>query len=145
MTQKILWLDNDLSYIGIYADEMRDNDFEVTVVKSAAEAEVELIKNAYNLLILDVMIPTFNEKEEVDYPPADTEYGTKTGLYFFKRMKPKLEEKNTAILVTTVRLDQKIREEFVEAGLPVDHFATKFALRDAPEFVKKVRSILRSG
>jgi len=144
MAKRILWLDNDLSYIGIYAEEMRDNDFEVKEVKSVAEAEAELIASQYDLLILDVMIPTFSDKEEIDYPPTETGFGTKTGLYFLKRMKALLEEKKTAVLVTTVRLDQPIRGEFLEVGLPADHFATKFALRDAPEFVKKVKSMLPS-
>ena len=143
MSKRVLWVDNDPAYIRIYVDELIDNSYEVTVVKSVAEAESLVATNSYDLLILDVMIPTVDDKEELDYPPEQTDYGHKTGLLFYKRMKARLEENNTPVLVMTVRLDRDINDEFVQAGLPRERISTKFALRDVGDFMNMVESICK--
>ncbi len=145
MTKRVIWLDNDTDYLSPYIDELKDNDFEIRVSKSVLEAETFIKENKYELLILDVMIPTVNEEEEKFYPVKETQYGHQTGLCFYKRMKKVLDEKKTAVLVNTVRLDQQIKDEFQQAGLPKENFATKFALRSTDEFLDKVNSILKKS
>ncbi|MGA9773440.1 MAG: hypothetical protein WBV94_30695 [Blastocatellia bacterium] len=144
MAKRVLWLDNDTNFLTPYAEELTDNDFEIQISKSVAEAESLLNESDYDLLILDVMIPTLNDDEEKIYPVKETEYGHKTGLCFYKRMKKVLDEKKTVVIVRTVRLDQQIKDEFRQAGLPKENFVTKFALRRTEDFLEKVNSILGS-
>jgi CheY-like chemotaxis protein len=141
MRNKILWLDNDLAYIEPYVEILRESGFEVNPVPTITQAEDQL-KGDYDLLILDIMIPTKTEQEEQVYRPERTEAGRKTGLAFYTRMKQALEEKGCRLLVLTVRLDESIFEEFLAAGLPRECYDTKMTLREAPIFLERVKDIL---
>lgn len=142
MAQRILWLDNDPAYLGTYEEALLENGFEVKLVTNVTSAERLLETETYDLLILDVMIPTKTEAEENFYPPEATDFGLKTGLLFYCRMKPKLDQNMTPVLVMTVRLDSAILDAFVKAGLKQDNFCTKMSLRERPIFIGKVKEIL---
>jgi CheY-like chemotaxis protein len=138
---KVLWLDNDLTNIEPYVEIMRDSGIEVGLASTITQAE-EQLKSEYDLLILDVMIPTKTEREEEVYHPEETESGRKTGLVFYKRMKQSLEQRGCKLLVLTVRLDEGILREFLAAGLPRGSYETKMTLREAPIFLERVKGIL---
>jgi CheY-like chemotaxis protein len=144
MSTQILWLDNDLAYLEPYVEALTDEGYQVTVVGTVGEAEFRLEKGHYDLLILDVMIPTKNDNEEINYSPELTKQGQKTGLVFYQRVKDVLEQAKTKVLVMTVRLDKEVLNEFRDSDLPRDRFATKFALREVEVFLKKVRDTLNN-
>ena len=141
MNKKILWLDNDVSYVEPYVEELELEGYATIVVKSVAEAE-ELIKNnQFALLILDVMIPTTSE-EEKQYPSEMTDFGHKVGLHFYRRMKRFLDAANTRVVVMTIRIDKDISDEFIQAGLPRDCLFTKISVMKTPEFLGKVKGLI---
>jgi CheY-like chemotaxis protein len=144
MAKRVLWLDNDKAYLGPYVKAMRELGYKVELATSVPEAE-SLVQSSsehskpYDLLILDVMIPTKTALEERMYPPDKTDHGFKAGLLFYERNKEKLKNAGTHVLVLTLRIDRDIYQEFVKAGLPEGCFATKFALRDVPVFTQWIK------
>jgi CheY-like chemotaxis protein len=140
MKKKILWLEDDMAYSVEYKKGMPE-DFEMTLVHNVTDAEREIKEHQYDLLILDVMIPIWDQ-ELKDYPPDLTESGYKTGLVFFKRMKSVLEEKNTPVFVVTMFMDDKIMHEFIGIGLQSGCFATKYSLREMGDFRDKITELL---
>jgi CheY-like chemotaxis protein len=142
MSKQVLWLDNDVAYITPYKNALEDLGFTVTVVRSVGEAEFRLKNGPYELMILDVMVPTRDQEEEKGYPPTETDYGHKTGLVFYLHKREELKDSSTRVFVFTVRLDESVKDEFLAAGLPLSNFATKFALRDVNNFLKKMQAIL---
>src|ERR1041385_8846377 len=145
MAKRVLWLDNDATYVTVYEEAMEAAGYEVTVRKTVAEAMSEIRQAPFDLLILDVMIPTKSELEELDYPPIETDYGTKTGLVFYRRLAGEPNASRMKILVLTVRLDEAVKIEFMAENLPATNFATKFALRDAVDFVNTVDKMMASS
>jgi len=135
-------LDNDPAYTRPYVNSLREEGYHVIPVTTVTEAEDFIEKDRADLFILDVMIPTKTEAEEEYYKPEVTDYGHKTGLIFYHRMKDKLRAANTPVLVMTVRLDKPLTNDFVAEGLPQDRFSTKMALCDTPVFLKKVKQLL---
>jgi CheY-like chemotaxis protein len=142
MSAKVLWLDNEPGDIKSFVKELRGHGYNVTVERSVSEAEKLLESNRYDLLIVDVMIPTVSENEEDLYPPEDTNLGRSTGLLFYKRVRKHLQQAGTSVLIMTVRLDKKIQQGFIEVGIPPDCFTTKLALRRVPDFLDKIQEIL---
>jgi CheY-like chemotaxis protein len=142
MPERILWLDNDPAYLEPFVEALAEEGYEVEVVATVAEAEQSLREKRYELLLLDVMIPTINAKEEERFDPVLTKMGNNTGLLFFTLNKELMEQRGMRLLVMTVRLDKPIMDEFVKAGLPRTSFATKYDLRDANVFLARIRGIL---
>jgi len=142
MAKKILWLDNDPVLIDDHVNALREQGYEVTVKTTAMNAETHIRDHHYDLLILDVMIPTKNEEEEKVYEPEKTNYGYKTGLLFYRRMKDELAKAGTQVLVMRIKLDKEILDEFVAEGIKPEHITTKFALRNVDVFCDKIKAIL---
>ena len=141
----ILWLDNDVAQTDPYVHELQRRGHAVQVVKRIAECE-DLLNAAFNgarydMLILDVMIPTKDAAEEERYDPVSTDRGNITGLAFWKQWRQRLAEMSTKVLVLTVRLDRTIKQQFLAAALPIESFATKLQLREVSDFVKRVEQI----
>src|SRR5436305_5859288 len=120
MNRRVLWLDNDPLYIGPYVKSLEDIGDVVTVVTNVTKAEELVNENAYDLLIIDAMIPAMDDEEEIIYPPQETDRGLKMGVAFYRRLKERLARKGTAVLALTVRLDETIQKEFELAGLPIE-------------------------
>jgi CheY-like chemotaxis protein len=142
VSKRVLWLDNDIPYIRPYVNALKAKNYEVDYVASLSRAEGLLLDKSFDLIIIDVMVPTQNDSELRDYPDAETDYGHKTGLVFFNRIKRKLGKGLPPVLIMTVRLDQEIRDEFVNSGLKAESFLTKYDVRDVGDFMKKVNRIL---
>jgi DNA-binding response OmpR family regulator len=140
--KRVLWLDNDSSWIHPYVAELIRAGYETRVVTSVSAAESALTHEDYDLLILDVMIPTQTDAEEEVYTAEATVGGTRTGILFFGRMRDRLEESNTVVWVVTIRLEEAIRAEFIAMGLPPECFSTRLAIRERSIFIEKVRAVL---
>jgi CheY-like chemotaxis protein len=144
MSKRILWLDNDPAYLIPFVRALQEEEYQVTVVESLTEAEESLQQDSFDLMIIDVMIPTLNSSEEARYQPEETDLGYKTGLIFYKHNREALNKSGTRTMVMTVRLDKSIRDEFIKAGLPTDAFATKYQMSEPINFLDKVRRTLES-
>lgn len=144
MSKRILWLDNDPAYLIPFVKSLEDENYLVTVVESVTEAERCLQQAQFDLMIIDVMIPTLSSNEEQRYQPEKTDQGYKTGLVFFQQNQAALQKAGTRVMVMTVRLDKAIRDEFIKAGLPSDAFATKYQMSDPTNFLDKIRSALEN-
>lgn len=145
MPKRILWLDNDPAYLEPFIEVLTDESYEVEVVATVADAEKALRAHKYDLLVLDVMIPTVNPDEEKRFDPTLTQLGYKTGLIFYTLNKGLITSSGIKILVMTVRLDKSIMDEFVTAGLSPSCFATKYDLRDTTVFLAKIQSVLNAS
>lgn len=144
MSKRILWIDNDPQYIKPFVLAMEDEGYAVSIAKTVSQGERLITNQRFDLVILDVMIPTMSEKEEETYPPDETEDSHKTGLLFYKRHVGVLTKNNTPILVMTVRIDKSITKDFLDAGLPPSNFVTKMELRETPVFLEKIRATLNT-
>ena len=141
MAKDVLWLDNDVSFVIPYKEQLEAEGYHVTVVRTVSEASRKVHTYTYDLIILDVMVPTKGEAEEREYPPTETESGHKTGLVFYRRIRSKLPA-HTKVFVLTVMLDESVKAEFLAAQLPAGNFATKFSLRTVKDFRQRVNSIM---
>jgi CheY-like chemotaxis protein len=143
--KNVLWVDNDPGYIQPFVLALREEGFAVKVASSVSWAEKLLSSEVFNLLILDVMIPTIDDAEEATYRPEETDDSLKTGLLFYRREKDLLAKQGTRVFVMTVRIDKGIRAEFIASGLPEADFATKMELREIPKFIARINSLLGQG
>jgi CheY-like chemotaxis protein len=141
---RILWIDNDPAYLSPFKKALELLGYEVAIVTTVSDAENVVKDGSYDLVILDVMIP-MTEKDEEAYSPTLTDFGYKTGLVFYNRNRDLLLARSLPVMVLTVRLDQGVVDEFVEAGLPRQCFATKYELRDVESFLGKIRSSIEAG
>jgi CheY-like chemotaxis protein len=139
---KILWFDNDPGLLRPYADGLRQAGHTVTPVTTIADTQEAIRADNFDLLILDVMIPTKTGEEEAEYPPSETDFGHKTGLVLYRKQREHLKSVGTRVLVLTVRLDSGIVAEFMDAGLHKDNFTTKVTLREARDFMAKINEVL---
>ncbi len=145
MKKRVLWLDNDLAYVETYREAIEKQGIFAKAVATITDAIQEINSvPKYDVLILDVMIPTKSEDEEKICPPLETNSGLKTGLVFYRRMKERLKQHGTRVMVMTVRLDKGIQEEFKAEGLPENLYYTKMTLREIPLFIATVKELLNS-
>ena len=142
MPKHILWLDNDPRYIEPFALILADEGYDVEVATTLTRADYLLKSRRYDLLLLDVMIPTMSEEEEKRYSPEQTDTGYKAGLVFYKVNRELLDANSTHVLVLTVRMDSGILNEFISAGLPPSCFATKYQMTDVGNFLERIRNLI---
>ncbi len=141
MSKRVLWIDNEDIFIRPHIFRLRAEGYTVVQALSLTDGEQEIKKHQYDLLILDVMMNESAE-EEASYPPAETDFGKKAGLLFYRRFAGLLARRGTKLLVLTVRVDPGIRREFLDAGLPAGCFVTKAEVRDTAVFLSKVGETL---
>jgi len=140
--RRILWLDNDAALILPYKVALESEGFEVSIVRTLAEASAVLLTSPYDLLILDVMVPLTENDVAHGYSFETASDGAATGLAFYVKHRELLRERHTPVLVMTVRVDRSIENEFTLAGLPSDCFVTKTAMRRATMFIAKITSLV---
>src|SRR4029079_2191271 len=109
---------------------LEDSGFEVTTVETLSKATNLLTGGRYDLVILDVMIPTTAQDEAEGYSAEVSDFGFKTGLAFYKKNRDLMLRLGLPVMVMTVRIDQHIVDEFVAAGLPRECMFTKYSVRD---------------
>jgi CheY-like chemotaxis protein len=143
--RRILWLDDDVNLQGAFREQLEEDGYEVTAVARGLEAQQLLLESieGYDLLILDNMIPTKDEEEELEFPPHKNDTGLEMGLYFYKKHKRWLDLTGTPVLVFSQRADQRIIDGFYDAGLPLGAYQTKFNLIDLDDFMAKIEELVR--
>jgi CheY-like chemotaxis protein len=142
MTAKILWIDNDKLFLDMAIFRLQEEGHDVTQVYTVADGLARLSKGHYNLVILDVMMPLAPEEDAL-LPEVETDFGKKTGLVLYKRIRGPLVESKTPVLVFTIREDPTIREELQAAGLPAGSFMTKSEGADTRVLARKVTELLK--
>lgn len=144
MAKKILWLDNDAAYVRVYVKELQSQTepYEVTPMSAVSEAEACLDRETYDLLILDVMIPTKNEAEEQEYPPEETEHGLRMGYCFYKKHRRRLADAGTKVFVLTARIDEPIKQDLMKEGLTAEQIMMKADVSGLDEFLAKVEEMI---
>lgn len=141
---RILWLDNDPAYVYPFVVAMKDQQIDADVVRTVSEAE-ERLGDAYDAVIIDVMIPVTEQEETTrGYGGEVTDDSHRTGLEFYQRVSRRLLERDIVAIVMTVRVDKQIRDEFLAAGLPATNFIMKMELRDARSFVERMEQLLKA-
>lgn len=141
--RKILWLENEPQFQEPFADYFRLRGHEVRFVTRVGEAESLLGSGEFDLLILDVMIPVWDEAEEEKYPPQLTDRGRLTGLHFYRLMQKDSKLRKCPVLVYTLMSDVPLVDAFRKEGLPDGCFANKFDYQDPEELLRKVEEIAR--
>lgn len=137
MNKKILWVDNDVAYLEPYATALKVDGHQVIMAPTVTAARTCLSKYAFDLVIVDMMIPTKTKKEELEFSPIETQHGTQTGLLLGRWIKTHYP--SLPIIGFSVRLDEEIRKNFMRFGTD---FRTKYALRDVTVFLKYINRIL---
>lgn len=143
IARKILWLENEPQLHEMFADYLRLQGHEVRFATRVTEAESLLGSGQFDLLILDVMIPLWDEAEEERYPPHLTDRGSLTGLHFYRLMQKDPNLRRCPVLVYTLRSDVPLVEAFRQEGLPDGCFANKFDYQAPEELLRKVEEIAR--
>lgn len=142
---RILWIDNDPALLYPWQKTLETNGYHVTISRTVSEAANLLTDGSYDLVIIDVMMPTTENDEAEGYSPELTDDGRMTGLAFYVRNRDLLLTLRLPIMVMTVRFDQDILDEFVAVGLPPRCFVTKMVVRNPMALLEKVRSTLAAG
>lgn len=140
--KQILWIDNDRKYLHPYHIALENNGYLVRFANSVSEGERALNASQFDLLILDVMIPTSEEDERSGYTSSAIELGHSTGLIFYQRNRDLLMKLRVRTMVLTVRVDQNIKNAFLASGLPSHLFFTKSRLVRVSAFVDAVQGVL---
>lgn len=83
MAKKILIVDDDLYIRDLYAEVLKDENFDVGIAENGEEAIRMLSNDHYDLILLDVMLP------KVD------------GIQVLSQIKDNPETKNTAVIMLT--------------------------------------------
>jgi hypothetical protein len=138
--KKILWLDDDESYITEFSKKRNPNEIEVFTVLNVSDAEIKLLENRYDLVIIDPGIPTINEEEEKKYTPEETNKGHETGFVFYLKNKEYL--KNSKVFMLAIQMKSSLKNKLMESGIPENHISSKFALRDPYLFWKRIKDII---
>ncbi len=139
---KILWMDNDRTYLWPHVTRLKASGYEVVRVYCVSEAEKLLNdEDDWDLVIIDPMM-NVGEKEEMDYPPSDTDSGLKAGVIFYKRTKSRIEEIGAKAVVFTLRDDQEIIQNFVKLKLPEQNIKYKMDASDTAEFLAWIEGFM---
>ncbi len=143
--KQILWLDDDLNMQKPLRRALEKKGYEIKALKFAIEAEDALRNNGagFDLLILDTMIPGKDAKEEISYPASETDRGLETGLYFYKKNRELLRERNTPVLVFSQRGEQAVIDQYYANGLPFGAYQSKFGLDGNENFLAKIEDLIR--
>lgn len=132
--KKILIIDDNPQNIQNFIDKVSDcKKYYVETVMSLSDAERSIIMNHYDLIVIDIMMPTqtIRNRDELE-----------TGLIFYKKkVEPIIDALKTKILFWS-NLREEVYNEFFPEGIPCNtHFLHK-NLYNENHLVEKIKSIL---
>ena len=136
---RILWIDNDIAYVRPYVNALRSEGYEVVLASTITDAKTALSKFEFDLVIIDIMIPTVSEEESLEYNAIETDFGHNIGLFlglWIKNHYPHLP-----IIGCSARLDTEIRDNFMRFGAA---FLTKYSIREIPVFLRHINVVLNA-
>lgn len=144
MANRVLFVDNDPYYLRPLVDHLTANGFDVTSASTVSAAEKLIQNEVFDLLILDVMMPTAQEDELQGYLPSATRFGLDTGIVLYERMMTRLDSVGTKTIVLTTRIDRAVGERFELIGLPSRFCIRKFEVLSGQALLEIVQQRLRS-
>ena len=106
----ILFVDDEGRYVDVYVAELKDSGYTVEL-KTDVDSALKFFREHHkdiSLLILDIVMPAGQEFQEVD-----TEYGLRTGVLFYEKIK-EINSTLPVIILTNLNkedLDEKFFEE----------------------------------
>jgi CheY-like chemotaxis protein len=139
--KRVLWIDDDAAFLSPYIHALAERGFRVDTAQTLVDAGESLEAGRYDVVVMDMMMPTASAREENLYPPTDTDLGRSAGIAFYYKYRKVFDAQDTAPLFLTVRLDENARRLVEEAGVSTTHFATKMELRKVEDLVDKVTSL----
>ena len=109
MRKKILYIDDDLLRTQFYM--LEDSGYKVVPVNNANDALREIKKNKFDLILLDIMMPSpnFISKKTVNF-------GYETGIFLAKEIKKSLN-KDAPIIVLTGNPQSSVEKEMNNIGI----------------------------
>jgi len=119
--KKILMIEDEDVFIDIFGGKLQQDGFDVTFAKNGAWGIEELMKNKYDLLIVDMMMPVMSGEEIV------------------AKLKLEDETKNLPIIILSASVDEEIKQKVEAMG--VTAFFIKTHITPA-ELSQKVSEIL---
>lgn len=129
--KKILYIDDDLHRSRF--DMLVDKGYKVIPINNANDAIKEFKKNLFDLILLDIMMPTpnFISNEKVNN-------GYETGVYLAKEIKNSINEK-TPIIVLTANPRPSVETELYKIGISA-YLRKPFQQLDLEEEIEHVFS-----
>jgi hypothetical protein len=120
----ILWLEEDpLDFIesAIRMKYTLQRSFKISdAIKYLEEYET------IDILLLDIMIPLYEDDEKYGFNSVNTLNGTKSGYTFFKIYNKQIKDKNIKVIVYSILGDDNgIKESFVNLGLNPENYLDK--------------------
>lgn len=142
MAKTILWLDNDPGSTHSYVQMLRRIGYQVESVDTLMKGEEALGERHYDLLLLDVMIPTRGIAEEARYPPEETKMGYEAGFAFFEKMRDRLHAAGTKVMLLSVRPRADLEERMQRLDPKEVTYQGKIAMRDSRVLAKKIEELI---
>lgn len=137
MAKKILIIEDEEPLAEEWALSLENEGYETKIAPTLKEILDILDKLDFDLILLDVMLPSFDVEEILDL--ESIQYGRTAGVWITKKIKEK--KQNLPIIAVTVVTDIKILDELKNAG--VRRILNKpFSNED---LVKMVNSILKEN
>lgn len=138
---RLLWIDEE-PVADAVQEAFASEGIEIEVATSLADGQRRLVGGQFSLVVLDVMMPLGEEDEREGYAGDETDDGVRAGLAFFVRHRALLESRSIPTMVLTQRVDGRIHQMFIDAGLPAENFTTKLKYRMADRLIAKVKGLL---
>ena len=130
--KRILWVDDEPHKTRPFVERLESHGYLVDEERNLSKAERRLLHEAYDLLILDLMVGLLDD--DVEYQRyRRVENDGLYGLELYKRIREKLESQRTPVLVVTNLLDQRFFDQCQAAGLPKDCFVRRMDLGNDPQ------------
>lgn len=130
MSKKILLIEDDIAYQKVMGDELEDEGYNVEIAETKQEAQEKLKKNDFDLLIVDIRLPSGFEGLELAEDLRKQE-----------KKDNKEPDKSMHLIFSTVLGHETVRERADKIGY--DKFLVK--PYDLSELVLTVRQILEDG
>ena len=127
----ILWVDDEVRSIDLYATELQKAGHHVTVVGSVDDAVKSLRSKVFDIMILDNMMPPGDLFTELD-----TMHGLRTGIYFAQYTRLHFPE--LAIVVISIAPPAEHDLRFLFANGIRFEFKTTLLDRSILEFVAEI-------
>jgi len=140
---RILWVEED--YLDAFQMAMESKGYDVTRAFFLSKAVQDLEKSAFDVLLLDVMMPIEEEDIAIGFTPEATRGGNESGLEFFRRYNEKILDSKVPVLVYTILGNVgEVREKFIRLGLNPRHYIDKVGSSNVNALLEHVGRALRN-
>ena len=142
LSKNVLWVDNEPAYVYPFRVALEEEGYNIILARTLSEAESFILREDLALVILDVMMPVTELDLAIGYSPDMTLEGSKAGLAFYRRHQQLLASRQIPVIILTVRIDRRISDDFVAAGLARRNILTKYEVHDAEVFLSRIKAVI---